>query len=318
MSNLVGSKLFCREVKLTLGATGGSTPLVSAVFNTSDATGLTVDGLDIDFRIDKSLKATEPNRCELEVYNLTSDHRKALGSAGALTVRLEAGYIGASQLLYLGNVRSARSERTGQGLTDFVTKISSEDTTARLTRVSPDKKTLKGAHAAVQIPMGPRVSIKDAISALAAALGKTTATVNADVLGDVGGIMINGSAVLGDARARLTDIVRSAGLEWSVQDGAVQLLNAGKALSTTLAVQISPDTGLVESPTADSQGVVQAKSLLIPQIAPGTLVNFIGPNDPSGLTPCEFVVGGYRVDKCRYTGSTFKKDFYVEMDCVRY
>ena len=323
MPNLTGSRLFCREVHLTLGVPDISTLLVDADFATADNNGLKVDGLDIDFSIEKSLKATEANKCELSVFNMTESHRQALGGAKALTVRLEAGYQGATQLLYLGNVRSAFSERVGTGMADFVTKISSEDTKARLTAVGKSQKLVPG-QAAVQIPLGPRTTVEAAIQALAAALGKNAngkavqAKVDTSNLGDVGSLTINGSAVLGDAWQRLTDICRSAGLEWSVQDGVVQLLNVGKALSTTDAVYISPDTGLVESPSVDSQGYVQAKTLLIKGIAPGALVKFIGPGDPSGLAPCLFVQGGYRVDKCRYDGSTYKKEFYVEMTCVKY
>ncbi len=314
MPNAVGSKLFCREVHLTLGASGGATPLVDATFNTSDATGLTVDGLDIDFRIEKSLKATEPNKCEIEIYNLTSDHRKALGGAKALTVSLQAGYLGDTAMLYYGSVRSARSERSGTGMADFVTKISSEDTTARLTGIGGTKKLILG-QAAIQIPTGPKMTVQNAINALATALGKQAPS---KIPGSLATFQVNGSCILGDARQRMTDICRSAGLEWSVQNGQIQLLAVGQPLQTSQAVQISPDTGLVDSPQVDTQGVAQAKCLLIPEISPGTLVNFIGPGDPSGLAPCLFVQGGYRVDKCRYDGSTYKKEFYVEMTCVKY
>ena len=119
---------------------------------------------------------------------------------------------------------------------------------------------------------------------------------------------VNAAALVGNGAKRMTDLCRSAGLEWSIQDGGLQLLNIGKALSTTSAIQLDSTTGLIESPSVDSQGVLTIKSLLIPGIAPGVLLNV------NSL----FVQGGYRVEKVRYAGNTVGQEWYAEMSAVKY
>jgi hypothetical protein len=305
------TKLFARQVNLTIGMPSG--PL-SLPFNDANSTGLTVDGLDIEFDVEKSLKSSEPNKARIKVWNLTRDHIKAIGQAQALTVRLEAGYEGNTAQVYYGGIRSAHSTREGD--TDFVTILESENTVAKPGIVSATKKVTTSSF--VSVPQGPRVSLSSAISTLAPILGVTTGDLTAALAGKEA-ILISGSSLHGNAAQRMTDICRSAGLEWSIQDEVLQLVDIGKALTTTTAFNISPDTGLVGSPTSDSQGVVEATVLLTPGLAPGVLVNFVGAGDPSGLTPCIFVNGGgYRIDKIRAHGSTFSRDYYHSFTAVKY
>lgn len=106
----------------------------------------------------------------------------------------------------------------------------------------------------------------------------------------------------------MTDLCRSAGLEWSIQDGCLQLLNIGEALSTNEAIQLDSSTGLIGSPSVDSQGVLEFTTLLIPGIAPGVLV------DMDSL----FVKGGYRIEKVRYQGETVGQDWYAHCTAVKY
>jgi len=70
------TKLFARQVNLTIGMPSG--PL-SLPFNDANSTGLAVDGLDIEFDVEKSLKSSEPNKARIKVWNLTRDHIKAIG-----------------------------------------------------------------------------------------------------------------------------------------------------------------------------------------------------------------------------------------------
>jgi hypothetical protein len=98
-------------------------------------------------------------------------------------------------------------------------------------------------------------------------------------------------------------ITRSIGLEWSVQDGNLQLLPFQTALRQT-AVLLTKDTGLVGSPSLDSENVLTARSLIVPGIFPGRKVD----------VRSEFVRGIYRVTKATYIGSTFGNEWYVEVE----
>jgi hypothetical protein len=119
---------------------------------------------------------------------------------------------------------------------------------------------------------------------------------------------VNGAALLGNGAERMTDLCRSAGLEWSVQDGELQLLNVGQTLSTTKAIEVSSATGLVNSPSVDSQGAVEMTTLLIPGLAPGVLIN----------VDSLFVKGGFRIEKIRYEGNTQGQEWYAHIAAAKY
>jgi hypothetical protein len=61
-------------------------------------------------------------------------------------------------------------------------------------------------------------------------------------------------------------------MTWSVQNGALQILEAGKALATS-AVLLSPATGLVGTPSVSPEGYVLCTALLVPGIAPGARIH---------------------------------------------
>jgi hypothetical protein len=116
-----------------------------------------------------------------------------------------------------------------------------------------------------------------------------------------------GAVFAGQSSRELTEVCRSLGLTWSVQDGALQFLELGQALSGS-AILLSPSTGLVGSPTLDGKGVLSAKSLIIPDLFPGRLI----------VVESEGVRGGFRVERTIHTGDTAGVDWYVEIEAKRY
>jgi hypothetical protein len=88
-----------------------------------DATGLEITELDIKAEIEKKLEKN-PNTCNLTIYNM-SELERALVKELPLTVKLEAGYDGSLELLYLGDVRFASSDQTDE--TSWETKIHLKD-----------------------------------------------------------------------------------------------------------------------------------------------------------------------------------------------
>jgi hypothetical protein len=309
-NTLRGTRLFCRALNLVVGVPNSPNLAADVRFNEQNAHGLDMAGLDVDFTVEKSLKATEPNTCSLKIYNLAEDSRRSMSGDHSLTVRLEAGYAGAVSQLYFGEAHSAWTTRDGA---DHITHIESRDTIARPTGVRKTKKLQPGEiNGNLVQTLGPRVPLAQAFQAITKALGIGDGNLR-DALKAIPRTQlssVNGAALVGNGARRMTDLCRSAGLEWSIQDGELQLLNIAESLGGGFnAIKVSSDTGMWDdSPAVDSQGALTCTTALIPGLAPGVLV------DVDSL----FISGGYRVEKCRYVGSTRGNDWTCHFDAVKY
>jgi len=276
------AKLFGRKVSLTIG---------TLEINEEHR---------ISFTVKKTLKP-EPNTAAISVWNLNPSQRKELETPlakGQLNVRLEAGYEdGGLSQLYLGGVRTAQSQSDGA---DIVTKVETGDGEKEI------------AKARINVSFGPKTPPGEVLRAIARTLGlglgnteKAEARLRARGLASLG---LHGHVVSGSSARELTDFCRSAGLEWSVQDGKIQILDVGKPLEDTEAILVSPSTGLIGSPSVDVEGVLEATLLLTPGLRPGVKV---------ALDSREFK-GGYRVTQCEYVGDTHDQPWYVKIHAKKY
>lgn len=258
--------------------------------------GVQLNNLDCVFRVKKNLKP-EPNTAELRLFNLAPSTRKILETPKKLILRLEAGYPGAVAQLFLGEVRSAHSFREGP---DIVTEVSTGDSEQEIQT------------ARISMSVGPKVPANVALTAIARTLGVGLGNVPiaAAKLAAKGSAFFGpGTAIYGHAADLLTDFCRSADLEWSIQDGVLQILDRGKALED-MAVLLSPDTGLLGSPTVDNKGLVHATALIQPDIRPGRKVAF----DTLALK----IAQGYRIQECEYSGDTAGNDWQVSFSAKKY
>jgi len=94
-------------------------------------------------------------------------------------------------------------------------------------------------------------------------------------------------------------VCASYGLEWSVQDGALQILERGTAIDGKTVVKLTPETGLKGSPSVDSKGVLQFECLLNPLLKPGCVV----------VVESMFVRGGFRLTDVKHEGDTSGGDW---------
>lgn len=288
-----------------LGIPIDSTIHEDETFTAENSTGLDLSAFDYEFNIEKTLEWT-PNKCEIKVYNLSKSTQKKLSGAQKLSVQFSAGYKedatqknsgapkGITQL-YFGEVTAAWTEVKGE---DCYTCLESgaSSTEMRTSRLN--------------LSYGPKVPITQAVQAIAQALkiGPGNLSSLSDKLVKKGLTTLNGSALSGNAARRLTDLCRSAGLEWSVQDGVLQILNIGESLNTEQSILISGTAGLIGSPKVDTTGLLTGDTLLIPNLRPGVLLN---------LDSIAFK-GGYRVEKCTYTGSTWGQDWTCHFEARKY
>jgi hypothetical protein len=274
----VAQQLFAREAHLVIGTTD-------------------VTGLDFEFQVRRTLKP-EPNVATIKVYNLSAATRKSLEAsvpgnkdAAPIPVKLEAGYVGAVSQIYYGDVRDCQTIIEGP---EVITTLNTGDKETAL-------RTQR-----CQVPLGPGTTPAAALQAIATALGVGFGTLaNAQA-----GLSSKGLATLGRLRLSgyastlLTDFCNSAQLEWSVQNGVLQILDRGKALEGT-AVYLSSNTGLIESPARDSKGIVSATTLMIPDIRPGTRVQF----------DAKYLGGFFRIVEVETMGDTLGKEWYHRIKC---
>lgn len=272
---------------------------------------LEITGLDVQFRVQRTLKP-EPDTLQLSVWNLSHEHRSALqrhgSTAAPVQVRLEAGYlpppissgtaaaldeIGATNILPLifgGDVREIWSTREGA---DWVTTLTAGD----------------GDHAGtarVNKAFGPGTPLRFAIEQVAAELGLGLGQLPKEIVTAVafdGGRQFPAGIVLsGQGYSQLTRLLTAAGYTWTVQDNEIVVVKRGSSFGT--AVLLTPETGLIGSPTPSSDGRVAAVCLLQPDLVPGRQVEF----------GAEHVQGHYVVETAAYVGETAGQDWYVQLE----
>lgn len=260
-------------------------------------------GLDVAFKVEKTLKLT-PNTCELHIWNLTEDHRAQLEqlrprdgqkATRGIPCRIEAGYQDAMSLIWLGDLRTAVTTREGP---DWVTRLTSGD----------GEKALK--HARISVSYGPKTPLDTALRAMARALGVGEGNLSKVVakLKQAGvAEWPTGKVLSGPVARHLHDFAQSADLEISIQDGALQFVDRGQALQGT-ALRLAEETGLIDSPSVDNEGVLHAKMLMIPDVRPGGLVT----------VEAARVKGSYRITKATWLGDSAGVDWCIEIEAERY
>lgn len=250
---------------------------------------LEIRELQVTFSIERTLRR-RPGRAEIKIYNLSREHRRQLEqrAEGTIFAELHAGYVGATPMIFRGELFRASSERKGA---DLVTMVKSRDGhSGHGARVSRSHRPGVGWGAVV----------RDLVGSLGVGEGNLP-----DFLGStMGGVsrFEHGATISGHAGDELDRLMTSAGLEWSVQDGALQVLRRGEGL-TRPAVRVSAGTGLVGSPVADEHGKLKVIAKITAGLTPGALISL----------ESEDHTGTFRIEQAAYKGDFHGKDWHVEM-----
>ena len=255
-----------------------------------------IEALQVQFEIKRSLSAKTPNSCSVKVYNLSEATRLRLQQLDSVFVSLEAGYAQGSSLLFRGELRELWSERAGS---DWVSNIESADG-AKRKKQRVNKSFPKGTPVATVI--------KECAKALKVGLGNVDKRADLAQFWNVKPAKFAlGYVATGDAMSALDRVCRSCGLEWSIQDNQLQLLERGKALAEQ-AVLLSPQTGLIGSPAPEhgkgKKGLVRVETLMIPGLYPGRRVKL----------ETRHVSGAYRVETTNVRGDFFGNDWGAEVE----
>lgn len=264
-------KLFIRDVAVTVDT-------------------LRITGLRLSFRIVKSLRP-DPNTCELQIYNLSADSRKTL-ERRSVPVTIEAGYKGAREVIFKGDLRDGFSSRSGS---DWITTLKAGDgeTAYRTSRVNESLK--------------PGAAIKDAVKKAVSSLKGLSV---ADALKRIDELThrtgqtehTNGTVLFGQSKDVLDEYMRAHGAEWSIQDGVLQILPNGSP-SEEDAIVLNPASGLIGSPSTGDKGFIKCVSLLQPGLRPGRKFKLEADSLP----------GFYRVESVSHTGDTHGQPWYSEL-----
>lgn len=272
------------------------------------------------FEVTKTRRERRLNSCKLEIFNLSKATRESLeglslavkpntkgtgkGSfkkvglqTGNIRVEIEAGYEGTgTTLLFRGDLRTCSSERRG---TEIITTIWGED---------GGRSSLESR---VNASFPPGTTFETVARYCAARMGVGDGNLGAVFNGGLPGmnlpgllVYFEGTSISGSANDQLRGILRSLGVNYSIQDGAIQCLAAGGWIPST-TVLLAPTSGLVGSPVKDANGYVLATALIQPGLFVGGRVRF----------ESEDFRGDYVVHGVEYDGETAGRSWYARIEC---
>lgn len=223
------------------------------------------------------------NKSKIELYNLSAQSRQTF-KVGYL-VQLEAGYNGLTRILFAGNILNSISKRNGA---DIITSLECGDGEASITFASYDQSYPAGV-TLVQI-------LEDLTKALSLNVGS--------VLGIPQVTYNKGFTTHGSVRDALDKLLPPNGLEWNVNNGAVNIIPIDKHNGQS-AIVLSKATGMIGVPSKGND-FTQATSLLNPQLVPGVPVQLI--SDTSSLN------GFYKIRRSHFEGDSHEKKWEVSLE----
>lgn len=254
--------------------------------------GIAISNLRVAFEFQKSIDA-KPNPGRIRVWNLNRDHMHQILTGQYDRARLAVGY---SELrtIFAGDIIKPRVKREGL---DFIIDLECGDgdidyQTARVAT------TLKAGATDTQI---------------VAELAKTmTRTSKGAIDVPVTRALPRGKVLVGNTRDVLSRVATNNGADWSVQDGELIMLPAGKALPGE-SVLMSQETGMIGAPEATDNGLELA-CLLNPALRVGGVVTvrsildyFDGDYKIVNLRSSGDILGGDWTSKLVVVGGKFEK-----------
>jgi hypothetical protein len=249
------------------------------------------DDFRVSFRVSRSI-GRELNSADIQLYNLSQDTRTRIIDDGEV-VQIEAGYSGNTEILAVAGITRTLVNRQPP---DTILKIECQDGANELTNRKINLSFEAGATVS---------TVLDAVAS-ELALGRIATGVV------VSGTYQEGVAFSGKASDILDSVTRKGGVEWSIQDGSLQLLEPGKARQGR-GVLVTPQTGLVRSPEPldDPEGKpneggskgYKIRTLLNPKIAPGERLV---------LESAEVPRTELLIDSVEHVGDTRGQDWYTE------
>jgi hypothetical protein len=264
-----------------------------------------VDGLRIAFKVEKTGEV-EPNKGEIQVYNLSKDTRSRfisqadfVGPQRNTPVILQAGYGDDIEQIFNGDILPS-------GIT---TKRAGPDwiTTFRLGDGATGYQTDR-----VQLSLAKGAKFKDALLGILDTMtGDVKNVVNkvrSGEIKDVSGLLTefsNGVVLSGRSMDEFNKLVGSTGYQCSWQDGKLEVVAKGKFIDETVP-SLGSDSGLIGSPEPGKEGLTKFRCFLRPKIKVYRRVQVISAAQPQG--------GYYLIAKVAHLGDTGGGDWFTDCE----
>lgn len=265
--------------------------------------GIDVSGLRVVFKAEQT-SSSEPNTATVQIYNLAEfsrNHIKAKDQA----VIVKAGYRDLVEQVCSGVIKRVEHRREG---VDVVTELELKDGGRDL--LEPE---FRRSYARAT---SRRKIVEDILAAMPhTSRGRLEAS-------GIGGATSAKLSFSTTCKLALDRLARAWDFEWSIQDGALQVLEPeGTVEPVELAISLSPETGLIGSPARTGQEGRKARgsrsrkqragarfqSLLLPSLRPGRYV----------LVKSEFVSGSFKAQSCSHSGDTHGSEWTTDVEAVQ-
>jgi hypothetical protein len=260
---------------------------------------LRLEGFRVSFSVEKT-NESNPNTAELQIFGLNPASRGEIQGSEKMPFVLEAGYTRTSAIIFSGEVVRPTNVKTPQG---WVTKVTGAD------GQTPQKRV-------INTTLQPGVTVAEVIETLAGRLGVGAgAALRRARRGDFSGAIerfSSGLSLSGSVRSEMDRLTRSLGVDWSIQDGELQLLRDEDTIEGQ-ATLLNRTSGLVGSPEQVEETknkrkrvITKMTSLLQPSISPGRIVQLTS----------EAVSGSFKTLKVTHTGDTHGQPWYSQVEAV--
>lgn len=285
---------------------------VSLIARPESGSAVEFSQLDAEFSVEKSIKS-EPNKCELRIYNLSESNRKALQTLKSVKLDISAGYLGlptnqptgsislasaappnkdSEFLIFRGDITQIVSQKNGP---DWVTILRTADGVDAIQQSRLNKAFEAGTaiqSAVTDLLKGFKVDTKRALEKIKS--GNISGAVKT---------IINSYVVEGAIYKELQKKFKEWGVDGFISDNELIILAPGEYLGVD-PISVTPENGLVGSPEVTTDGYVRFTSLLRPEFLPGYRI----------LVETSGVNGYYRIERVNYSGTTFGNEWYAEIE----
>jgi hypothetical protein len=295
----VPSLLFKRDFSIIVG---GKPVALQAI---NPVTGVTSPMPRTVFKVERNTNR-DPNKAEVTVYNLNSSNRKILQTGADIAeatpfyewpLVIEAGYTLNRPQIFSGDIVRASSKNEG---VDWLTTIEAED----------GGKKYKSARWSMSYGPGTTLTqlLIDCTAALGVGLGNSAAQFASFAQSKRPAdrrkvVFPRGVTVSGQVSRILDKYITTAGYQWSIQDGALQVLGPDSVLIGQ-AVVLNQFSGLIGSIETGEKGVITGTSLMNGLITPGRQL-IIASKNTNGI---------FKTTKVTHSGDTWGSEWYSEFE----
>lgn len=214
-------RLFDRQVRVAIGESGGSGFEIGA----AGADGIP---LHVKFSFEKA-DVENPNTGKVTIWNLNKEHLAALEKKDCI-VAVRAGYAGSISEAFQGTVTHASTTKEGA---DCMTEI----------ELSSGMVELRDTDFSLSYAEGTKTDViyQEAAAQMGLPLSSSAGAVERPT------VLTAGFSFVGGAKSLLNRVTRMDGINWTIQDGVLQLLKPGEPISMN-CYELNAQSGLIGVP----------------------------------------------------------------------